>query len=84
MNINLTDPVSQALMLLLIVMVVVIAIFIITILKSAKYDFSKWKEKLGIETGQDLLIFCIVMGFASVVLVVLIATSFGFIVPIPY
>jgi len=45
---------------------------------------NSWKEKLGIETGQDLLILSVVMGIAVTVLITLAFASLGYIVPFPY
>jgi len=46
--------------------------------------FSSWKEKLGIETGQDLLILAVVMGVAVTMLIALAFAGLGYIVPFPY
>jgi len=46
--------------------------------------YNSWKEKLGIETSQDLLIFGIVISFAATVLAILVTAGLGYIVPIPY
>ena len=53
-------------------------------LSPEKHPPRDWKEKLGIETGQDLLIFFVVIGVACSVLVTLAFASLGYIVPIPY
>ena len=45
---------------------------------------NSWKEKLGIKTRLDLLIFCIIIGVACTVLTVLAVAGLGYIVPIPY
>lgn len=45
---------------------------------------SSWKEKLGIETGKDLLIFTGVVGVAVTMLITLAFAGLGYIVPIPY
>jgi len=45
---------------------------------------NSWKEKLGIETTQDLLIFLVVMGVAVTMLITLAFAGLGYIVPIPY
>jgi len=45
---------------------------------------NSWKEKLGIETTLDLLIFSIVVGAAVTLLIVLVFAGLGYIVPMPY
>jgi len=45
---------------------------------------NSWKEKLGIETRLDLLIFCIVVGAAVTILIVLAFAGLGYIAPMPY
>ena len=45
---------------------------------------NSWKEKLGIETTQDLLTFCMIMGVAVTILITLAFAGLGYIVPIPY
>jgi len=45
---------------------------------------SSWKEKLGIETRLDLLIFFVVTGVAVTILITLAFAGLGYIVPIPY
>jgi len=43
-----------------------------------------WKEKLGIETGRDLLIFSVFMGVAIAALITFAFAGLGYIVPFPY
>ena len=90
MYINLRDPITQ---IILIIIVNVAAIIIVEIaiyrtkkpaLPPEKRPPRGWKEKLGIETVQDLLTFFVIMGVACSVLVTLVFASLGFVVPIPY
>ena len=43
-----------------------------------------WKEKLGIKTRRDLLIFSVVVGVAVTMLITLAFAGLGYIAPIPY
>jgi len=45
---------------------------------------NSWREKLGIETRQDLLILSVVMGVAVTMLITLAFAGLGYIVPFPY
>jgi len=67
----------------MLILIVNVMLIIIVFSLSPK-NLRGWKEKLGIETGQDLLIFFIIMGVACIVLLTLIFASLGFVVPIPY
>jgi len=89
--INLRDPITQ-IMLIIIVNVAAFIIVEIAIYRNSKKSAlstvnrppRNWKEKLGIETGQDLLIFFVIIGVACSVLITLVFASLGYIVPIPY
>lgn len=45
---------------------------------------NSWKEKLGIETRLDILIFFVVTGVAVIMLITLAFAGLGYIVPFPY
>jgi len=45
---------------------------------------NSWKEKVGIETTLDLLIFLVVMSVGVTILITLAFAGLGYIVPIPY
>jgi len=77
--INLRDPITQIMLILIVNVMLIIIVFSLS-----PKNLRGWKEKLGIETGQDLLIFFIIMGVACIVLLTLIFASLGFVVPIPY
>jgi len=85
------DPVTQILLIIIVSVAAIIIVEIAIYRNSKKSALSPekrllrgWKEKLGIETGQDLLIFFMILGVACSVLLTLVFASLGYIVPIPY
>jgi len=89
--INLRDPITQIILIIIVNMAAIIIVEIAihrnskkSALSPEKHPPRDWKEKLGIETGQDLLIFFVILGVACSVLVTLAFASLGYIVPIPY
>ena len=91
MYISLRDPITQIILIIIVNMAAIIIVEIAIYRNSKKSALSPkkrlsqyWKEKLGIETGQDLLIFFVIIGVACSVLVTLAFASLGYIVPIPY
>ena len=90
MYINLRDPLTQIILIIIVnaavLITVEIAIYRIknSVLSPKKRPQRKWMKRLGIKTGLDLLIFCIIIGVACTVLTVLAFAGFGYIVPIPY
>jgi len=89
--INLRDPITQIILIIIVNVAAIIIVEIAIYRNSKKSAIStenrpprNWKEKLGIETGQDLLIFFVIIGVACSVLITLVFASLGYIVPIPY
>jgi len=88
--INLRDPITQIILIIIVNMAAIVIVEIAIYRNSKKSALPEkrlpqnWKEKLGIETGQDLLIFFVIIGVACSVLVTLAFASLGYIVPIPY